>query len=831
MAVAWLDAARYADSYGYQSDQLNTQWPYRDWVVRALNDNMPYDKFLTEQLAGDLFPKASRDQILATAFNRIHRMTNEGGTIAEEARIEGVSDRIHTLGTAVLGLTVECCRCHDHKYDPLTMRDYYALSAFFNSIKETGMYGHGARVPGPSILVPTPEQEQQLAAAHKKIEEAESVHQAAITDGTRRFADWLATAKPVIDADLVGYFSFDGRLNRIKNQVPNAKGTASAGGVEQVRGVRGKALRFNGDDGAEFSGIFEIDRWDAFTLDFWMRDEAHNDKPVVVLHRTYGSDAGYNGFELFVQNGILEVRLQRVWPGIGIGVRAKTPIEQNKWQHVAVTYDGSSKAGGLKLFVSGKQLPTEILEDHIYKKTTVATYGNGKFALGQRFRDRGFRDGSLDELRIYSRDLSALEILNLNQKSTIQNVLADASAHRDEIVAYYFGAIDEQARQTAQAVRDAWHELVALEEQLQEVPIMEETAEPRPTYILARGAYDALKSDANRVGRDTFSKILIPFPKDAPRNRLGLAQWLTDPRHPLTARVFVNRVWSNFFGRGLVSTPENFGQQGALPTHPELLDWLARDFIDHGWDIKHLCRAIVTSATYQQDSRCPTELRARDPENQLLARGPSHRLTGEEIRDVALAASGLLDRRMGGPPVSPYQPGPDLWRESNTMSPAYHQSTGKDLYRRSVYSVWKRTSPLPNMLAFDLPTREVCTVSRSRTNTPLQALVLLNDVQFVEAARALATLVSQSHTDTDQQINAAFIRFTGRHPDATERALLAELYHEQVVEFKKLEENDATKFLKTGESKVDEKLPTSNLAAMTVVCQAILNLDATIMER
>jgi hypothetical protein len=283
MAVAWLDAARYADSYGYQSDQLNTQWPYRDWVVRALNDNLPYDKFLTWQLAGDLLPNATRDQRLATAFNRIHRMTNEGGTIAEEARIEGVSDRIHTLGTAVLGLTVECCRCHDHKYDPLTMRDYYALSAFFNSIKETGMYGHGSRVPGPSILLPTPEQEQQLAAAREKIDRAERAYESAINNGIKRFDDWLAspvaasgspagTANSAAVPDLIGYFSFDGRLDRIKNQVPKAKSISSAGGAQQVTGISVKALLFDGDDGAEFTGIFEIDRWDSFTLDFWMRD-------------------------------------------------------------------------------------------------------------------------------------------------------------------------------------------------------------------------------------------------------------------------------------------------------------------------------------------------------------------------------------------------------------------------------------------------------------------------------------------------------------------------------------------------------------------------------
>jgi hypothetical protein len=295
--------------------------------------------------------------------------------------------------------------------------------------------------------------------------------------------------------------------------------------------------------------------------------------------------------------------------------------------------------------------------------------------------------------------------------------------------------------------------------------------------------------------------------------------------------VFVNRLWANFFGRPLVATPENFGRQGAVPTHPELLDWLARDFVDHDWDIKRLCRTIVLSATYRQDSRCARELRERDPENQLLAHGPSRRLSAEQIRDLALAAAALLERRMGGPPVSPYQPGGDLWRETNTMSPAYRQSVGKDLYRRSLYSVWKRTAPLPNMLAFDATAREVCTVSRGRTNTPLQALVLLNDVQFVEAARALAEVVSRETSATASQISAAFLRLAGRAPDATELELLGELYDQQRMLFLDNGKQDAEKFVKLGESPANAELPPADLAALTVVCQAILNLDATIYER
>jgi hypothetical protein len=360
---------------------------------------------------------------------------------------------------------------------------------------------------------------------------------------------------------------------------------------------------------------------------------------------------------------------------------------------------------------------------------------------------------------------------------------------------------------------------------------MEELAEPRPTYILARGAYDAPKTDANRVQRDTFADMLIPFPEGAPRDRLGLAQWLTDSQHPLTARVFVNRLWANFFGRGLVATPENFGRQGEIPSHPELLDWLARDFVNSGWDIKRLCRTIVLSATYQQDSRCPPALRQRDPENILLARGPSRRLSAEQIRDLALAASGLLEPKLGGPPVSPYQPGGDLWRETNTMSPAYQQSVGRDLYRRSLYSVWKRTTPLPNMLAFDAPTREVCTVSRGRTNTPLQALVLLNDVQFVEAARALAATVSRQHGELDKRIDAAFLRLTGRHADPFELDLLATIYNEQLKLFAETAQQNAIQFISLGDSEADKSLPPNELAAISVVCQAILNLDATVFVR
>jgi hypothetical protein len=827
-ATPWLDAARYADSFGYQSDQLNTQWPYRDWVVRALNDNMPFDEFLTDQLAGDLLPGATRDQILATAFNRLHRMTNEGGSLAEEWLVENASDRIHTLGTAVMGLTVECARCHDHKYDPISQRDYYALSGFFNSIDENGMYDRADKVPSPSLLLPTEEQQRLLDEACEDVSASEAALASARVQGNGRFRRWLESgpSKQKL-ADLVGRATFDADdEQRLEGNDRGAKRDLDDP-LPRTAGIKGEAVTFDGDRGVTLPKLIEIDRWQPFTLDLWVRDAARNPLPVVIAQQCTGTDVGFNGFDLTLADGVLEARLYRVWPGNAIGVRASRPITADEWQHVAVSYDGSSRAEGLKLYLNGAALPVTILRDKMLKSTN----GGDRLTLGQRFRDRGFQEGSVDELRIFRRALTPLEVADLHERDAILAAMKSPTGHEAELRDFYFSAIDEETRRMADELREARQRFVRRENEVHEVSVMGELPEPRPAYVLARGSYESPKNDDNRIGRDTFAEMLIPFPDDAPRNRLGLAAWLTDPSHPLTARVFVNRVWANFFGRGLVATPENFGRQGGAPSHPQLLDWLARDFIAHGWDIKRLCRQIVLSATYRQDSQLRPDLRERDPENILMARGPSRRLAAEGIRDLALAASGLLDATIGGPPVSPYQPGGDLWREVNAMSPAYKQSTGKALHRRSLYSVWKRTAPLPNMLAFDAGTREVCTVARSRTNTPLQALVLLNDVQFIEAARSLAADVSRHHDDLQEQIIEAFSRCTGRRPDELELSVLVDMYKEQQALFSQGEQQDPDKFLGIGEAKTETSLAPADFAALTATCQAILNLDATIYER
>lgn len=845
MAVDWLDAARYADSYGYQSDRLNTQWPYRDWVVRAFNENLAYDDFLTWQLAGDLLEDPTRDQRLATAFNRIHRLNNEGGAVFEEWRIENVADRVHTFGTAVLGLTMECCRCHDHKYDPIPMRDYYSLSAYFNSIDENGVYDNSEKVPNPSLLLPTDEQKGALEQAQQKVREAELKYETAIVKARTQFAKEGTERKPPTEIpDLVRSLSFDAPYEKSLKEIyypgsgdrahskplplvevadaaqPRLNPSNSTDGeklsIEQEHSLPRQAVSFDGEHGIFMPDVEPFDRWTPFSLVVTLRETKRVPLPAVIAHNSHGQLA-FNGWDLLLNDGHLEARMYRVWPGNAIGVRSKEKIPLDKWHQVAVTYDGSSHAKGFQLFLNGKEIETTVLRDKIKKRAMVKVMHGGTLTIGQRWRDRGFDGGLVDDVRVYERALSPTEI---NYLATGEPVEQSAD--------YIASAIDDEVREALAKLTEARKTLVMAEEVIQEIPIMEEMTQPRETHVLARGEYDAPTSDETRVTRRSLSELPLEFPEGAPNDRLGLAHWVTDPNHPLTARVAVNRFWGNFFSAALVRTPENFGSQGELPTHPELLDWLARDFIDNGWDVKRLCKMIVLSATYRQDSRTSDEKLEADPTNRWLARGPAHRLSAEQIRDLVLAASGLMNPKVGGPPVSPYQPGEDLWREANTMSPAYKQSTGKALYRRSLYSVWKRTAPLPNMLAFDSTTREVCTVKRSRTNTPLQALVLLNDVQFIEAARVMAEELIAS--EVDKPLEVAFTKLSGRKPDETELAALREL-HEQEQTFYAEHPELAKKLLSLGEKKPRSDLENIELAALTNVCQAILNLDVTIWKR
>ncbi|MGB7348030.1 MAG: DUF1553 domain-containing protein [Pirellulaceae bacterium] len=852
MAVAWLDAARYADSYGYQSDKLNTQWPYRDWVVKAFNDNLPYDQFLTWQLAGDLLENPTREQLVATAFNRIHRLNNEGGAVFEEWRLENVADRVHTFGTAVLGLTMECCRCHDHKYDPIPMSDYYSLSAFFNSIDESGVYDRTEKVPCPSMLLPTPQQQDSLDAANKELAVAEANYLKTTKAAESRWKTWKhdeSKSLAIVDRQLALAFDrdFDNSLKEVyhpsqsdrswtsmpdlvavtDSQLPplnpddasdRAVKTEEKEAATETAPASRRAMKLDGERGVTVKNIEPFDRWLSMTALVTLRETKRSPERSVIAHHTRGTDCGYNGWDLTIQDGYLESRLYRVWPGNACGIRTVDPIPVNQWHQIAATYDGSSTAAGMQLLLNGKPLKTMVLRDQLKKSCNVVVDHGGEFVVGQRFRSRGLDGGLIDDVRLYTRDLTTNELNSLATGDAIEPTLD-----------FFVSAIDQPSRDAMARLTAARKAVVMAEEVMDEIPIMREMTQPRPAHVLARGEYDAPKNADTLVNRQVLSKLPIAFPENAPLNRLGLAKWVTDPKHPLTARVAVNRLWGNFFTSPQVYTAENFGSQGDLPTHPQLLDWLSREFIDKGWDVKRFCRNVVLSATYRQDSSATRQQIEADPTNRFLSRGPAHRLAAEQIRDLALAASGLLDEQLGGPPVSPYQPGEDLWRESNGMSPPYQQSVGKSLYRRSLYSVWKRTAPLPNMMAFDSTTREVCTVKRSRTNTPLQALVLLNDVQFVEASRALAESVIANHPP-ESRIDVAFTSLCGRQADKQEMTTLQGLLSDEVAYYTDHPEA-AEKLLAIGEQKTLEKSDAIQLAALTNVCQAILNLDATIWKR
>jgi hypothetical protein len=827
MAVQWLDVARYADSFGYQSDIDTHAWPYRDWVIRAFNDNLPWDQFITWQLAGDLLENPTRDQIIATAFNRIHRKTQEGGSVEEEFRQEGVADRVHTFGTAFLALTMECSRCHDHKYDPIPTRDYYSLGGFFNSIDEWGLlHGVGSIQPHPTLLLSTPEQDKQIAERQATIAAAEVALAAKRSERESAFQSWLASPNAT-DADLSGSYDLDARDG---NAFANTANTASPGNSNDknqlVPGRKGQSLRFTGDDGLALGSHGVSHQEDAFTVSFFLKPAAIT-KRTLVFHNSTGYDPGYNGFELLLEDGHLRWMAAREWPGQCIAVRTREKLPVNQWTHVSVSYDGSSKAAGLIVSLNGVQSPLDIVRDNLVRNCGSAN----AFTFGERVRDSGLKDGEIDSIRIHGRALTPLEISALFQDKPLAEVLA--AAPRDEagitlLRSYYFSAIDPETRAATATLRDARRALREAYDGVREMPVMREMPEPRPTFLLARGDYTQPQGEA--LPRETPS-ALPPFPKDQPRNRLGLARWLTAPDHPLTARVQVNRVWQHFFGRGLVATTENFGLQGELPSHPELLDWLARDFVAHGWDMKRLCRMIVLSATYSQDSKASPDLRAKDPSNILLARGPVKRLSGEALRDQALAVSGLLHPDIGGPPVKPYLPDSASWKVLNNFVPAYKRDPAPLIYRRSLYSFWRRTAPPPGMLAFDVPNRDVCSVRRQQTNTPLQPLVTLNDPQFVEAARGMAIrMIREGGADFQSRVRWVFRETLGRTPVEEELRLLSDLHAEQGGIFA-MQPEKAAAFLKVGDLPAPADIPAAELAAATVVASALLNLDETITLR
>ena len=820
-SVAWLDLARYGDSYGYQSDQLSPTWPYRDWVIRAFNTNMPYDQFIINQLAGDLRPNATVETRLGTTFQRLHRMTNEGGSVAEEWRMEGVADRVRTTTTAFLGLTFECARCHDHKFDPIKQRDFYALASFVNNVDEYGLYNQSDIVPTPSLLLPTNAQDAAITVAKQRVAKLE----ASLSDRQVNTGSANRTFSPGRTGLTARYRLDDRNGTTLPNSAPDySEAGAAPLGLTTIAGVKGTGIQLNGDNALSLGGTGRIARHVPHTVGMWLFDERVDDEQMVVFHGSAGTDVGFHGGDVTIKAGRVTARMYRHWPGNAIAVETKQRIRAKEWTHLTVTYDGSSRAAGYRIYFNGVQQETNVVRDHIWKGT-----GTHSINVGERFRERGFRGGKVDEIEVYNRALTATEVSWMSR-----GIPAEAPRTLDEVTptdkAAYIAAHDEQLDATRKELQDARFAVAAAEDSVREVLAMEEMPGLRPTYVLARGAYDAPKTPDQLVSRQVPS--FLPQLGKTNANRLDLAKWMVSNENPLTARVAVNRFWMQLFGRGIVETAEDFGVQGSRPTHPELLDWLANDFRSHNWDVKRLLRMLALSDAYGRTSNVTKQQRQLDPDNKYLARGPSGRLSAEQIRDVALAVAGLLDRKMGGPPVSPYQPG-DLWRETNSMSPAYHESVGTDLYRRSIYSVWKRTSPMVNMLAFDAATREVCTARRPSTSTPLQAFVLMNDVQFAEAARVFAENVlseTQPSSDNRSRINHMFTMATGRLPDAIEFKALNTLLETQLTYFA-TKQDDAKLVSAVGKNPVKANLARDTVAAWTMVAQVVLNSDACVWKR
>lgn len=825
-AALWLDLARFADTYGYQNDVDRDMSPWRDWVIRAFNQNLPYDQFITWQIAGDLLPSPTRDQLVATAFNRLHRQTNEGGSIDEEFRAEYVADRVATTGTAFLGLTLGCARCHDHKYDPVTQKDFYRMAAFFNNIDESGLYSHFTRAtPSPTLLLYPEGQEAKHKALEQEIQAKEAALAALRDSARQRFKSWMASGShTIIGPQPTAAFAFETVTN---DSTPDSITTNSAGLVDgpvQAEGKLGAALKFSGDNSVVCKGAGAFNRTTPFSFSLWLKPTEKQERAVIFHRSRAWTDSGSRGYELVLENERPTFSLVHFWPGNAIKVCAQTALPLNEWSHLTVTYDGSSRANGVRLYLDGEPLPTETVRDHLFKdilhrdKWGDMEANSIELTLAGRFRDSGFKDGLIDEFQVYDHCLTPWEVRLVAGTAT-------DSPDREALFAWYLQRVDGPYENASSELRTLREKENALINDVPEISIMTEMTPHRPTFVLKRGAYDAR---GEQVEPGTPDKI-FPFSGTFPPNRLGLAEWLVDHRNPLTSRVAVNRIWRSHFGRGLVETEEDFGTRGKLPIYPDLLDWLAGHFMDSGWDVKALHKLIVMSTTYRQSSRAAPDLLARDPENHILARGPEHRLRAEEIRDNALAVSGLLSPRIGGPSVKPYQP-EGLWEESGTGK-HYVQDKGEGLYRRSLYTFWRRTAPPPSMLIFDAPSREVCTARREITTTPLQALVLLNDPQFVEAGRVLAEqLVRHCGQDVETCIARGFRLTVGRNPGAAEMDVLRRLYQEQLALFQS-DPSAAEKLLKTGQQPRDKSLPAKQVAATTVLAGTLMNLDEFVTLR
>jgi Protein of unknown function (DUF1549)/Protein of unknown function (DUF1553)/Planctomycete cytochrome C/Concanavalin A-like lectin/glucanases superfamily len=811
MAMQWLDLARYADTHGYHIDSARDMWKWRDWVIDAFNRNMPFDRFGIEQLAGDLLPNATVQQRLASGFNRNHMINYEGGAIPEEYQVEYVADRVDTTSNVFMGLTVGCARCHDHKFDPISQKDYYRFFAFFNTIPEKGLDGKSGNA-APILEMPTAAQASEVAWLQQSLAE----HEAALPEKQTQplLAAWtktrLATLPQPPRDGLLAEYTFEDKLADSSGNRHDGK--TVKGTTPFVAGRPGQSAAFNGEAQLEFPG-FQADR---FAVALWMRSGALGEMTVL---------EGGPGFDIGVTDSHPQPNEKRGSPlyveFAGTRWQSDAIVYGGQWHHVVLNFELAQPT----LLLDGK--PTRMLEAGKAERAPA-----GPLSIGDPHHDKPLK-GDIGGLRIYDRTLTTVDAEALALHEPIRYILAQDETKRNKeqnsrLLDYFL------TNDAAPELRRVYAELNGLKSRLAETKkgiataqVMAEMAKPRDTFILARGDY---RNQTEKVTPGVPS-MLPPMPKDAPANRLGLAEWMFSPQHPLTARVAVNRYWQLHFGTGLVKTTEDFGSQGDAPIQRDVLDWLATEF-QSNWDVKAMQRLIVTSATYRQSSQVSVELLEKDPENRLLARGPRFRLPAEMVRDNALAVSRLIDTRIGGPSVFPYQP-PGIWEELSRgetfTAQEYHESTGPDLYRRSMYTFWKRTVPPAALNTFDAPDREKCTSRRLITNTPLQALVLLNDPTYVEAARALAQrALLESPGDAASRARFLFRAATARRATPAELRVLLDLAQRELEHYKK-DPSQAAKLIAIGASKPGN-VEAVELAAWTTVASTILNLDETITK-
>ena len=829
----WLDAARYADTQGLHIDNYREMWPYRDWVINAFNRDMPFDEFTIEQLAGDLLPKPTLDQKIASGFQRCNVTTNEGGSIPAEVEAMYARDRADTTATVWMGLTVGCATCHDHKFDPIAQREMYSMTAFFRNTTQYALDGNVPDTP-PVVTVPPAADRKKWDELEAKREELKDKLATATTGTNAAFESWLRSPAR---QQLVAPFA-SSTLLRVNLDTATLPANVTVG--DGPPGV-GKALHFGKESSLQLPGVPEIDTDKPFTIATWVmipkvnesfalasqveskkeKDStkewgwsatvsSNNSEPSVVSIRLMGNDGKYISAQ----------------PQPTYGLKPAT------WYHVIFTYDGSRSNRGLRIYINGNAAPSygtgedmAPLESSI-RNTAPVMLGN---------RDKEYFDGGamarfrVLNIRADEQDAKLLFASDAIEAALKKDIPDLSESERQGLLAYYTGEVNPATKASVAEL----HEVDAARYQIAQHSaitfVQQERTDAEPVaHVLYRGLYDQPKEEVH----PNVPAVLPPMTASEPRNRLGLARWLVDPSNPLTARVTVNRFWQQVFGTGLVKTAEDFGSQGEPPSHPELLDWLAVEFRESGWDVKKILRLLVTSATYRQSSTATPEKIEHDRDNRLLSRGPRYRMDAEMVRDYALAASGLLVPKIGGPSVKPYQP-PKIWEtvamdQSNTRF--YKADTGDALYRRSLYTFWKRSAPPPSMDIFDAPSREECVVRRERTNTPLQALDTMDDPQFVEAARVLAqNAILAARRNPEREIDYMSERLVARKFDEKERAIVMHSYNDYLAYYES-DPGDAAKLIRIGESKPAENVPAQQLAALTMVANELMNLDEVLVK-